>query len=212
MERSKRLKWIEILKNHVVQNYKEYIIVIIFFITGIFLGVFFVNNIEENQRIEIHNYLTAFIEELKKAQDINLIDILKTSIQDKIILTLCIWFFATTIIGIPIVFGIVTYRGFCLGYTISTIISLMGFTKGFTFILITLILQNIILIPALMGLSVSGFKFYKDIIKDRRKENIKIEFVRHTVFSGLMFLVLCVSCLIEVFVSTNLLNWLIQYF
>lgn len=212
MERSKRLKWIEILKNHVVQNYKEYIIVIIFFITGIFLGVSFVNNIEENQRIEIHNYLTAFIEELKKAQDINLIDILKTSIQDKIILTLCIWFFATTIIGIPIVFGIVTYRGFCLGYTISTIISLMGFTKGFTFILITLILQNIILIPALMGLSVSGFKFYKDIIKDRRKENIKIEFVRHTVFSGLMFLVLCVSCLIEVFVSTNLLNWLIQYF
>ena len=141
-----------------------------------------------------------------------MIDILKTSIQDKIILTLCIWFFATTIIGIPIVFGIVTYRGFCLGYTISTIISLMGFTKGFTFILITLILQNIILIPALMGLSVSGFKFYKDIIKDRRKENIKIEFVRHTVFSGLMFLVLCVSCLIEVFVSTNLLNWLIQYF
>ena len=212
MERSKRLKWIEILKNHVVQNYKEYIIVIIFFITGIFLGVSFVNNIEENQRIEIHNYLTAFIEELKKAQDINLIDILKTSIQDKIILTLCIWFFATTIIGIPIVFGIVTYRGFCLGYTISTIISLMGFTKGFTFILITLILQNIILIPALMGLSVSGFKFYKDIIKDRRKENIKIEFVRHTVFSGLMFLVLGVSCLIEVFVSTNLLNWLIQYF
>ena len=212
MERSKRLKCIEILKNHVVQNYKEYIIVIIFFITGIFLGVFFVNNIEENQRIEIHNYLTAFIEELKKAQDINLIDILKTSIQDKIILTLCIWFFATTIIGIPIVFGIVTYRGFCLGYTISTIISLMGFTKGFTFILITLILQNIILIPALMGLSVSGFKFYKDIIKDRRKENIKIEFVRHTVFSGLMFLVLGVSCLIEVFVSTNLLNWLIQYF
>ena len=67
MERSKRLKWIEILKNHVVQNYKEYIIVIIFFITGIFLGVSFVNNIEENQRIEIHNYLTAFIEELKKA-------------------------------------------------------------------------------------------------------------------------------------------------
>lgn len=212
MERSKRLRFIEILKNHVTQNYKEYMIIIIFFITGIFLGVFFVNNIQENQRIEIHNYLTEFIEDLKNAQNINLLDILKTSIQDKIILTLSIWFFATTIIGIPVVFGIVTYRGFCLGYTISAIISLMGFTKGFTFILIILILQNIILIPALIGLSVSGFKFYKAIIKDRRKENIKIEFMRHTVFSGLMLLILCISCLIEVFISTNLLKCFIKYF
>ncbi len=49
----------------------------------------------------------------------------------------------------------------------------MGFTKGFTFIIITLLFQNIIFIPLLIALAVSGFKFYKSIIKDRRKENIK---------------------------------------
>lgn len=212
MKNSKKIKLIEILKNHVMQNYREYMIIIICFITGIFLGVFFVNNMEENQKIEIHTYLTEFIENLRNAQNINLIDILQTSLKDKIILTLCIWFFATTIVGIPIVFGIVVYRGFCLGYTISAIISLMGFTKGFIFILITLILQNIILIPTLIGLSVSGFKFYKAIIKDRRKENIKIEFMRHTVFSGLMLLILCISCIIEVFISTNLIKSFIKYF
>lgn len=212
MKNKKKSKVVEILKNHIMQNYREYMIVTIFFIIGIFLGVFFVNNIRENQRIEISNYLTEFISNLKNIQDINLMDVLKTSVKDKLILTLSIWFFATTVIGIPIVFGIVAYRGFCLGYTISAIISLMGFTKGFTFIIIALILQNIMLIPALIGLAVSGFKFYKAIIKDRRRENIKVEFMRHTIFSVIMLLILCISCLIEVLISTNLLKYFIKYF
>lgn len=212
MIKGKKLKIIEIIKKHIVQNYKEYVIIIIFFIIGIFLGVFFVNNTQDQQRLEIHNYLNEFIEKLKNGQTINLLEVLKSSVQDKILLTITIWFFATTIIGIPIVFGIVSYRGFCLGYTISSIISLMGFTKGFTFILITLIFQNIIFIPALISLAVSGFKFYKAIIKDRRKENIKVEFIRHTIFSGLMLAILSVSCLIEAFISNNLLQSLVKYF
>lgn len=138
--------------------------------------------------------------------------ILKTTIIDKIYLTIAIWFFGTTVIGIPIVFGIVAYRGFCLGYTISAIISCMGFTKGFTFIIITLLFQNIIFIPLLIALAVSGFKFYKSIIKDRRKENIKISFTRHTIFSILILIGLSVSSLIEVFISTNLLKNVSTYF
>lgn len=82
----------------------------------------------------------------------------------------------------------------------------MGFTKGFTFIIITLLFQNIIFIPLLIALAVSGFKFYKSIIKDRRKENIKISFTRHTIFSILILIGLSVSSLIEVFISTNLLK------
>ena len=131
---------------------------------------------------------------------------------DKLYLTIAIWFFGTTIIGIPIVFGLVAYRGFCLGYTISAIISFMGFTKGFTFVLVTLLLQNILFIPFLIGLAVSGFKFYKSIIRDRQKENIKISFIRHTIFSILMFGGLCASSFIEVFVSTNLLKLVSVYF
>ena len=88
----------------------------------------------------------------------------------------------------------------------------MGFTKGFLFVLITLLLQNILFIPALMGLSVSGFKFYQSIIKDRRKENIKISLIRHTILSILMLAIMIISSTIEVFISTNLLRIFIGYF
>lgn len=204
--------FMEFLKKHVVQNYKEYMIMMLFFISGIFFGVFFINRMDEAQKIKIEQYLVDFISDLKAVETFNQGEVLTASIHDKLWLTIGIWFFGTTIIGIPIVIGLVIYRGFCLGYTIAISISYMGFTKGFLFVLITLLLQNIIFIPALIGVAVSGFKFYQSIVKDRRKENIKISLIRHTILSSIMLGVMIVSCLVEVFISTNLLKGFVKYF
>lgn len=210
--KEKRIGIIKLIKEHVSNNSKEYIIVTLIFVIGIFLGVLFINNIKENQRTEISSYINNFTDKMKNTKDIKSIELLKVSVKQNLLLALTIWFFGTTVIGIPIVFGITLYRGFCLGYTISACISIMGLSKGLAFVIISLVLQNILFIPALLALSVSGFKLYKSIIKDNRKENIKIEIIRHTIFSLIMLLVLIVSSIIEVFVSVNSLKYLIKYF
>lgn len=58
----------------------------------------------------------------------------------------------------------------------------------------------------------SGFKLYKSIIKDKRKENIKLEIIRHTMFSAVMLFLLIISSFIESFISTNILKVIIKYF
>lgn len=205
-------KIVKIIKEHILNNKKEYIIVTLIFITGIFLGVLFVNNSNQDQINEISQYLNNFIDKMKNAENISNIELLKASIKQNILLAITLWFFGTTVIGIPIVFGVVLYRGFCLGYTISICISIMGFSKGLGFIIALLLLQNIFFIPALLALSVSGFKLYKSIVKDNRKENIKIEVIRHTVFSLIMLIILLISSIMEVFISINISKWLIKYF
>lgn len=212
MKRNKRVRLLEVIKDHIGNNKKEYIIVTLLFIIGIFLGVFFVNNMEEISKTEVTEYLNTFIEKMKNTASLNHIQLLKNSVGQNILLTIILWFFGTTVIGIPVVFGIVLYRGFCLGYTISICITIMGLSKGILFVLILLLVQNILFIPAILALAVSGFKLYKSIIKDRNKENIKIEVVRHTVFSFIMLLILIISSILEIFVSTNIMKSVIKYF
>lgn len=212
MKRNKRLKILEIIKEHVFNNKKEYMMVSLLFIIGIFLGVLFVNHVQEAQKLEITTYLSTFIDKMKNAENLNHMELLKNSIGQNIILTIILWFFGTTVIGIPVVFGMVVYRGFCLGYTIAVCITIMGLPQGILFVLILLLLQNILFIPAVLALAVSGFKLYKSIIKDRNKENVKIEVVRHTIFSLIMLLVLLLSSVIEIFLSTNFLKAVIKYF
>ena len=53
MRRNKRLKIWDTIGNHVVNNKKEYILVTLIFLVGIFLGVMFINNSKETQMSEI---------------------------------------------------------------------------------------------------------------------------------------------------------------
>jgi len=212
MKKNKRIKIFDIIKEHITNNKKEYIIVTLLFIIGIFLGVLFINNIGETQKTEITTYFNAFIEKMKNIEVLSKMDLFKNSIIQNSLLAIVLWFFGTTVIGIPVVFGLVLYRGFCLGYTISVCITIMGLNKGIFFVLILLLLQNLIFIPSILALAVSGFKLYKSIIKDRNKENIKIEIIRHTLFSFIMLMLLIVSSVVEIFASTSILKGLIKYF
>lgn len=196
---------------HVVNNRKEYTIIVLLFIIGIFLGVFFVNNMQESSKEEIQSYINNFIEKMKNLQNIDNMSLLKNSITQNIVFAVLIWFFGTTVIGLPIVFGLILYRGFCLGYTVSSFIAILGIGKGIVFIFASLLFQSLLSIPAILGLAVSGFKLYKSIIRDKAKENIKLEIARHTIFSIIMIAILLVASIIEIFISTNLIKILAKY-
>ena len=211
MKRNKRLKIKETVITHILNNKKEYFIISLIFIIGILLGVFFINNIKDTQVETIKNYISDFVNAIKDGQTINNVDLLKQTLKNNIIIASVIWFFGTTVIGLPIVFGLILYRGFILGYTIASCISIMGLQGGLIFTFSALFLQNIIFIPAIIAIAVSGFKLYKSIVKDMRKDNIKLEILRHTVFSLLMLIALSISAIIEAFVSTNILVNVVKY-
>ena len=155
MKENKRLKIGNTIYQHITNNSKEYILLTLIFLIGIFLGVMFINNSQETQRGEITSYLNNFIDKLKNTEKLENVEILKTTIIENIILAITLWFFGTTVIGIPVVFGIILYRGFCLGYSIVSIILTIGIGKGIIFVLISLLLQNIIFIPAIIAIGVS---------------------------------------------------------
>ena len=193
-----------ILRN-IHDNLKSYLIVIILFIIGIVAGVIFINNTNETQSTEIQGYINNFISSLKQDYHIDKMELLKSSLWDNFILIISMWFIGSTVIGIPIVFGIVIFRGFCIGYAVSSAIAVLGVQKGIIFLLTTMFLQNIIFIPVIICMAVSCIRLYKSIMKDKRRENIKLEIIRHTLVSIMLFIVLVLATLIEVYISTNLL-------
>lgn len=162
---------LNIIKEEIISNYKSYILVIILFSVGLFLGVLFINQTENQENVI--KYINTYIDEIKISESNSTIVQLKTDIKNNIFLVFILWFAGTTIVGIPIVFGIIIARGFCLGYTISACVITLGKIKGLIFVLLTIFLQNLILIPALLFLGVSSIKLYKSIVKDRKKRKYK---------------------------------------
>lgn len=203
------------LKNLILENvityFKEYIIVTICFLVGIVVGVIFINNLSDNQSTEITTYINSFLETLKKDVNFNYFELLKDSLVQNFILVLALWFVGVTLIGIPLVFGIIIFRGFCLGYTISAIIQILGISKGITFVSTAMFLHNLIFIPAIIALGVSGIRLYQTVVKNRNAESIKFAILKHSIFALLIMLLLILSSIIEVFISTNIFIFVIKF-
>ena len=74
-----------------------------------------------------------------------------------------------------------------------------------------LLLQNIILIPSILTLATSGINVYKLIMEDRRRENIKLQIAKHTVFSVLILGLLILSSIVETYISGKIGIMLLKY-
>lgn len=200
-----------IIKTHIENNLREYAIASIIFIIGILFGVIFINNLNDTQNNEIGNYINISIENLKESQDINQLLFIKETIKENLTFVILLWLMGSTVIGLLLVYIIVAFKGFCLSYTISAIFHVLNNGKTIAMLVSTMLLKNIIVIPCTIALAVSGMKVYKSIMQDRRKENIKLEILRHTGFSIFILIILILSSLIEVYLSQLILKCCVKY-
>ena len=196
---------------HVQYNLRNYIILSLLFIIGVMLGVIVVNNSNVDEKNELKGHISGFIDSVKEDFKVDMPMLLKNSIISNVKLSTFLWVLSSTVIGIVAVYGVVTYKGFCVGYTTASIIATLGTGKGTLFIITSLLLQNIIFIPCILALGVSGMKLYKSILNDRRRENIKTEIYRHTAVYIIITIGLVFSSFVETYVSSPLLMETIKY-
>lgn len=207
----KKSKFGTIISNHIINNKREYLVVTILFFIGLIAGVLFINYASDSQIQEINSYLTNLFNNIKSTENINLFNLFKESLISNITIAVLLWFGASTIIGIPVVYGTLILKGFSIGYTISSIILSFGIGKGIIIALSILLLHNIIFIPAMFAMCVSGVKLYQSIMKNKERQNIKAEILRHTIFCLIMLLLIIVSSVVEIYISTNISMFLLKY-
>lgn len=164
----------------------------------------FINNVDIEEGKEISTYINEFIAKTKGDVAVDYTKLFITSARSNLLLALLLWFAGLTVIGIFVVYAVVTIRGFTLGFSISSIIATLGAKQGMIFIFSSMLPQNIIFIPILFALAISGIRLYKSIMKEKTRENIKIEILRHTIFSAMLSVALILASLIEAYISTSL--------
>ena len=205
----KQSKTKDIILNHIKQNKREYASVVIVFFIGLIIGVIFINNSGSIQKTQINQYINSFVSNAKLNENLDNFNLIKNSIAKNCVIIFILWFVGLAVISIPLIYLSISFRGFCLGYTVSAIIATLGTWKGLGFIASGIFLQNILFIPCMFGVGVSGLKLYKGI--KNKKGNIKSEILRHSFFSVFVLIFVIISSAVETYISSNLLAQYIKY-
>lgn len=195
---------------HISSNIDLYIKVIIIFIIGICIGIAIVNQLPENSLQSIYEYINNSLNVLKENTEISKIQMLKSSLFKNVVIVLLIWFFGLTLLGGFVLYFLILIIGITFGYTLSAIMTSLTFLQGILFFITTLLFQNIIYIPAIIYLVVHGLKTQKSIL-NKQNTSIKYIVVKHSAYCIIVMILLVIASLIEVFVSGNLIYYVIKY-
>lgn len=196
----------KILIEYVIRNKKNFIIIVTVFCIGVAIGTIFINNLEEDQILELNNYVEGLIQNIKNSENIDRLNLLMVSIKQNIGIIILVWFLGCTIIGGIFIYIAVLYKGFAIGYTVSSLVAVLGVRSGSLVAISSLLLQNIIFLPAFFLIAENGIKLYKGIYK--RCINLKEEVIRHSVIMLISIMLSIFSSFIEVYFSMNLLIFL----
>ena len=197
----------KVLLNYINNNKKNLFIIIILFCIGVAIGIIFINNTEDTQKNDIRDCINNLIINVPNYNNIEKIKLLSFSIKNNLILIIIIWFLGCTIIGGPIIYVVILYKGISIGYTISALIAVLGIKIGTIIALLALSIHNIIYLPVFFIIAENGIKLYKGIYK--KCINIKEEFIKHTIALLITSGIAILSSFIEVYCSTNLLLFFI---
>lgn len=121
-----------VLLEHINSNMKDYLILSIIFIIGVMAGVILINNSNEESKNEISGYINSFISTIKSEQfKVDRLKLTQISIIENMKIIAIVWLAGSTIIGIPLVYVITAYKGFCIGYTVSAIVFSLGIGRRY---------------------------------------------------------------------------------
>ena len=187
--KSKILEYIE-------NNAKYYILLLIVFFIGIILGILFLNNINDNGKLQISNYINDFLEYIRNNENTKINIIILESIKQNALMLILICFIGTTIIGAPLTYILILYKGCSFAYTISAIIGTLGLSKGLI-ISLAILVPYLIYIPSILSAGVSNIILNKEILKNKRLENLKSAFTKHLLMCLIMITLMIFSTIIQ---------------
>lgn len=195
-------------KQHLQDNQWQYIIVSLIFFLGIILGNYKVLSLEGGVREYLLDLVDSYVKGgAKGVLDGQVIFISAFITQAKTIGL--VWFLGLTIIGIPLILGIVCLRGISLGFTLGFLINEKG-GAGVWLSILAILPQNMVYITLLIICSVIALNFSVYLFKGRNSVGISLG-KGLLIYTGLFAVFLLLS-LGGVFMEAYLAPWLLRIF
>lgn len=199
------------LNKHVQENIRLYILSISCIFLGMIIGVYYIKFMKQQSKNGIYTYLNGFVNNLNYF-NVDSKFIFIEAMKNNLIFIICIWFLGLTIIGLPLILIINIFKGFTLGFTISSMINLLG-DKGIWISLLGIVPQNIIYIPCIIFLSVIAMNFSITLIKNKVNNlwttNILQRIGNYSIVFVVIFIITLIGYFIESFLAANIIRLII---
>lgn len=185
---------------------KLFIIIFIVTVISFIIGILLISILSGNNKSLIVKSLNNFFISIKENK-LNQSALLYKTLTNNIIINLIIWILGISIIGIPIVISILSFKSLTFGFTISSLIytyKFNGIIKSIIYIIPNLI--NLFIIFVLSYYSISFSLMLFNYLFRKKEYNKRIIVNRYLKLILISLLLLILTAVLESFVMPKLFN------
>jgi len=179
------------LKEYFKRNIMQYIFLSIILIIGIIAGSIMVNFISDVQAASIQRFLNGFLANVNNTT-VDYSSVFYLSMSNNMKTAILLILLGLSVVGLPLILGVILFRGFVLGFTVAFLIEELG-AKGLILSIFSIFPQNLIILPCIISIGVTSLTFAITVIKNRIK-NYQESYSQ--MIGGYMLLNIFFSCLL----------------
>ena len=150
----------------VLDNKAQYLLLVFFLIVGITAGTVTISNLQNDVKTQIAQYLNLLFNTIKSKQ-IDYISIIINSFLQNTAIFAIITMFSLVTVGILATSIMLTFKGFCIGFTVGAL-SLSFGSGGLLAIVFCTFLPNLIIIPCICKAGVMGLNNSINVFRNRK--------------------------------------------
>ncbi|NLM38917.1 MAG: stage II sporulation protein M [Firmicutes bacterium] len=195
----------EIMRSFFIRHLALYIALCVLFAMGVGFGALATQSLSDSQRADLSDYVASVFARLTSNTG-SLLGPSRSwySLTDDVLKTAgLIWLLGLTVIGAPLVLGIVFLRGFVLGFTVGFMIDQMHF-RGIILSLISVLPHNLLAVPAVLLAAGGALSFSASALKTLvgvSRESIYGKFAQTTGLAALSACLLVLAAAVELYIT-----------
>lgn len=190
--------------HHHLQNQKSlYLFVTVLFMMGVVFGSIIVNTLDPAQKEGLLHYLGHFFDGLKQDSIAESKVVFQHALGDQLKTIGIMWILGLSVIGIPILIIFIFLKGMVIGFTVGFLVNQLSW-QGLWFAFVSVVPQNLLVIPAFIIVAVSGIHFSIALVKNRlihHRGTIYPQFVSFSIVVTAMAIVMLIAAFVESYLS-----------
>jgi stage II sporulation protein M len=208
----------KLYNNRLAQHFQSYAPIYAFttmlFIIGVIFGAIIVNSLNAQQKHDLFYYLTMFFGQASEGNFASSNDMFLYSTLHYVKYIGLIWIIGLAVIGLPFTLILLFLKGIVVGFTVGFLVNQFGL-EGFFLSFVSVLPQNLIIIPAFIIVSTGSISFSIKIIKqlmgERAKEAFINQFLKYSLFMVVAGVFIVIAAAFEGFLSPSLIKLVVNY-
>ena len=206
------------LVQHVQAHSSIYLFIITLFLMGVIFGAIVVNSLSFAQKEDLYFYLSKFFSEMEDGRMTSSEELFRQSFLHNVKYLGLMWILGISIIGLPLIFVLLFMKGVVVGFSVGFLVNQMEWS-GFLLSFVSVLPQNIIIIPAFIFIGAVSASFSLTLIRKIFMKNgpsIQFQMIpflsRYVIFLVLAIGIVTIASSIEAYLSPHLMKTVISNF